>query len=158
MDGKYNDFNRFFIDKCYILLYTIYNTCGDDNMNFIISNNGDVPIYEQIKSAIISQITDGTLLENEVLPSVRNMAKDLRISVLTVKKAYDELEEMGFIKTIHGKGSFVASKNLELLKEEQLKKIENHIMEIINIATITNISKEEIIELFHYLYEEDNHE
>lgn len=143
---------------CYILLYTIYNTCGDDIMNFVISNSGDIPIYEQIKSAIITQITDETLLENEMLPSVRNMAKDLRISVLTVKKAYDELEKMGFIKTIHGKGSFVASKNLELLKEEQLKKIESHITEIINIATITNISKEEIITLFNYLYEEDNNE
>lgn len=98
-------------------------------MNFVISNSGDIPIYEQIKSAIITQITDETLLENEMLPSVRNMAKDLRISVLTVKKAYDELEKMGFIKTIHGKGSFVASKNLELLKEEQLKKIESHITE-----------------------------
>ncbi len=127
-------------------------------MNFIISNNSEIPIYEQIKNEIIRQITSGILIENEGLPSVRSLARDLRISVLTVKKAYDELEVAGFINTVHGKGSFVASKNLELLKEEQIKEIEKHIVEIIDIANRINIDEEEIINLFNYFYKEVSNE
>jgi len=127
-------------------------------MNFLISNNSDIPIYEQIKNEIIRQITNGTLEENEMLPSVRSLAKDLRISVLTVKKAYDELESTGFINTVHGKGSFVASKNLELLKEEQIKVIERHIVEIISISNRISLSENEIIDLFKYLYKEESNE
>lgn len=124
-------------------------------MNFIISNNSEIPIYEQIKREIKKAILQNELKESEALPSVRNLAKDLRISVLTVKKAYDELEQEGYIKTVQGKGSFVIPRNKELAKEEQIKQIEQHIEEIINISKLTGISKKEIIDLFEYLYGEE---
>ncbi len=124
-------------------------------MNLIISNNSETPIYMQIKNKMKNAINTNELKETEALPSVRNLAKDLRISVLTVKKAYDELEQEGYIKTVQGKGSFVIPRNKELVKEEQIKTIEEHIDKIIKIAKITDISKEEIIDLFNYLYEEE---
>ena len=124
-------------------------------MNFIISNNSEIPIYEQIKREMKKAISQNELKESEALPSVRNLAKDLRISVLTVKKAYDELEQEGYIKTVQGKGSFVIPRNKELAKEEQIKQIEQHIEEIIKISRSTGISKNEIIELFEYLYGEE---
>ena len=88
-------------------------------MNIIISNSSDMPIFLQIKNAIKESIYNGDLTEEEQLPSVRSLANDLKISFLTVKRAYDELEKEGFIKTIPGKGSFIAPKNLELIKEEK---------------------------------------
>lgn len=121
-------------------------------MNFIISNSSEIPIYEQIKKEIKKAINNQEVKENAMLPSIRNLAKDLRISILTVKKAYDELEQEGYLKTVQGKGSFVIARNQELIREEQIKKIEEHIEEIIKIAKITQISKEEIIELVHYLF------
>ncbi len=124
-------------------------------MNIIISNNSDIPIYEQIKIKIKNSINMNELKEGEILPSVRNLAKDLRISVLTVKKSYDELEQEGYIKTVQGKGSFVIARSKQLIKEEQLKIIEKHIEEIIKISKLTNINKKEIIDLFNYLYEEE---
>ncbi len=124
-------------------------------MNFIISNNSEIPIYEQIKREMKKAISQNELKESEALPSVRNLAKDLRISVLTVKKAYDELEQEGYIKTVQGKGSFVISRNKELAKEEQIKQIEQHIDEIIKISKMTEISKQEILDLFEYLYGEE---
>lgn len=124
-------------------------------MNIIISNSSDVPIYEQIKIAIKRAINTGVLRENEILPSIRSLAQDLRISVMTVKKTYDELEQEGFIKTVHGKGSFVLPQNLELLREEKLREIEGHLQSAIDIAKSTNISKKEIVEVLNYLYEEE---
>ncbi len=124
-------------------------------MDIIISNSSDKPIFEQIKQAIKKAIASNDLKENEMLPSIRNLAQDLRISVMTVKRAYDELEEEGFIKTLHGKGSLVATKNMELLKEEQMKEIEEHIEKIILISKMSNISKKEILDTFEYLYGED---
>ena len=124
-------------------------------MNFIISNNSEIPIYEQIKREMKKAISQNELKESEALPSVRNLAKDLRISVLTVKKAYDELEQEGYIKTVQGKGIFVISRNKELAKEEQIKQIEQHIDEIIKISKMTEISKQEILDLFEYLYGEE---
>ena len=124
-------------------------------MDIIISNSSDKPIFEQIKQAIKKAIASNELKENEMLPSIRNLAQDLRISVMTVKRAYDELESEGFIKTLHGKGSIVASKNIELLKEEQMKEIEEHIDKIILISKTSNISKKEILDTFEYLYGED---
>jgi len=94
-------------------------------MRILISNSSSVPIYEQIKNTIINQIISGELEENEALPSIRTLAKDIRISVMTIKKAYDELEREGYIITTHGKGSFVAPKNLELMKEQKLKEMES---------------------------------
>ena len=89
-----------------------------------------------------------------MLPSIRNLAKDLRISILTVKKAYDELEQEGYLKTVQGKGSFVIARNQELVKEEQIKKIEQLLGEALQIAKLTDLSKEQVIELLSYLYEE----
>ena len=122
-------------------------------MDLVISNNSETPIYEQIKIKMKDLINSGKLKETESLPSVRNLAKDLRISVLTVKKAYDELENEGYIKTVQGKGSYVIPRNKELVREEQIKIIENHINEIIKISKLTEISEKEIIDLFKFLYE-----
>ena len=124
-------------------------------MNVIISNNSSTPIYEQIKTAIKQAIFSNELKEEDLLPSVRNLANDLRISFLTVKRAYDELEKEGFIKSVQGKGSFVAPKNLELIKEEKLKEIQDHIEKIYEISKIANISEEEIKELFKMIFEGD---
>ena len=139
------------------MLYSvIYNiVTRGDNLNLIISNNSDVPIDQQIKNEIINSIEDEQLKENEMLPSIRNLAKDLRISVLTVKKAYDELEQEAYIKTVQGKGTFVTPRSKELIREKQISLIEGHIEQIINIAKISDISKKEIIDLFNYMYEEE---
>lgn len=124
-------------------------------MNIILSNSNTSPIYEQIKVAIKQAIFSNELKEEEMLPSVRTMANELKISFLTVKRAYDELEQEGYIKTIPGKGSFVAPKNLELIKEEKLKEIQDYIEKIYDISKISNISKEDIKELFKMIFEEE---
>ena len=105
-------------------------------MNIIISNSSSVPLYEQITQAIKQAIFSNELKEDEMLPSVRGLANELKISFLTVKKAYDELEQEGFIKTVQGKGSFVAPKNLELLREEKLKEIQGYVEKIKDIALV----------------------
>lgn len=122
-------------------------------MNIIISNSSNKPIFEQIKNGIKEAIFNGELNENDGLPSVRTLANDLNISFLTVKRAYDELEKEGFIKTIQGKGSYIAPKNLELIKEEKLKEIEKLIENIYNISKISNISTKEIKEIFNIIFE-----
>lgn len=116
-------------------------------MNIIISNSIGEPIYEQIKKAIKQAIYSNELKEGEILPSVRVMANDLKISFLTVKKAYDDLEIEGFIKTVQGKGSYVLPKNLNLLREEKLKEIENHVVSIVKLSRIYNITEDEVINL-----------
>ena len=124
-------------------------------MDLIISNNSEIPIYEQIKEKIKKAINSNELKASDILPSVRCLAKDLRISILTVKKAYDELENEGYIKTVQGKGSFVVPRSKELMREEQIKIIEKNIGEIVKIAKTNDIRKKEIIDLFKFLYEED---
>ncbi len=124
-------------------------------MDIIISNSSNQPVFEQIKQEIKKAIMTDVLKENEMLPSIRNLAQDLRISVMTVKKAYDELEKEGFIETVHGKGSIVSAKNMELLREEQMKEIEKCIDKIILISKSSNITKKEILDIFEYLYGED---
>ena len=121
-------------------------------MKIIISNSSSVPIYEQIKNQIINQIMLDELLEGESIPSIRSLASDIKISVMTIKKAYDELESEGYIKSVQGKGKFVDPKNIELAKEQANKEIENHISKIINIANRFNIDKKEIIDLFEFIY------
>lgn len=121
-------------------------------MKIIISNNSYTPIFEQIKNAIIKQIISDELTEDEPLPSIRSLAEDLRISVMTVKKAYDELENEGYIITKQGKGSFVAPKNIELTKELKQKEIEDYLYKITEISKKYDISIEEIIETFNYIY------
>lgn len=124
-------------------------------MNLIITNSSDVPIYQQIKNQIINSIGNNELKANDMLPSIRNLAKDLRISILTVKKAYDELEQEAYIRTVQGKGTFVTPRNNELIREKQLSIIEGHIEDIVNIAKVSNINKSEIIDMFNYIYEEE---
>lgn len=124
-------------------------------MNIILSNSSALPIYEQVKNAIKQAIFSNELKEEEMLPSVRVMANDLKISFLTVKRAYDELEQEGFIKTVPGKGSFVAPKNLDLIREEKLKEIQDYIEKIYDISKISNISESEIKELFKMIFEEE---
>ena len=124
-------------------------------MNIIISNNSSIPIYEQIENAIKQAIFSNELKEEDMLPSVRNLANELKISFLTVKRAYDELEQAGFIKTVQGKGSFVAPKNLDLIKEEKLKEIQDYIEKVYNISKIANISEDEVKEIFRMIFEEE---
>lgn len=125
-------------------------------MNILIDNKSGDSIYNQIYSQIKSQIISGELSENELLPSIRGLAKDLRISFLTTKHAYDELEKEGFIYTVQGKGCYVAPKNTELIREENLKKIEALIEQIAQLASYGNITKEEIIEMISFSMEEKN--
>ena len=124
-------------------------------MNIILSNSNGIPIFEQIKNAIKEAIFSNELKEEDMLPSVRNLANDLKISFLTVKRAYDELEKAGFIKTVQGKGSFVAPKNLDLIKEEKLKEIQDYIEKVYNISKIANISEDEVKEIFRMIFEEE---
>lgn len=123
-------------------------------MTVLIDNKSGSPIYDQIYSQIKSQIISGALCEDEILPSIRNLAKDLRISFITTKRAYEELEKDGFIYTIQGKGCFVAPKNTELLREENLKKIESCIDEIIRLSESCNLGKEEVLNMFEFGWEE----
>ena len=123
-------------------------------MNIFIDNKSGCPIYDQIYSQIKDQIINGTLKENDPLPSIRGLAKDLKISFITTKRAYDELEREGFIYTVAAKGCYVAPKNIELLREENLKKIENHIDEIAKLATSCSLSTDEIIEMVRFSMEE----
>ena len=123
-------------------------------MNILIDNKSGSPIYEQIYSQIKTQIISEALKEDEILPSIRALAKDLRISFITTKRAYEELEKDGFIYTLPGKGCYVAPKNIELLREENLKKIEKYIDEIVRLAASCNLSKKDIIEMVNFSLEE----
>ena len=124
-------------------------------MTIIITNSSGLPIFEQIENAIKEAIFSNELKEGEMLPSVRSLANELKISFLTVKRAYDELEKAGFIKTVQGKGSYVSPKNLDLIKEEKLKEIQDYIEKIYEVSKLSNISKEEISELFKMIFEEE---
>lgn len=123
-------------------------------MTIFIDNKSGAPIYDQIYSQIKSQIISGALQENEMLPSIRGLAKDLRISFITTKRAYDELEKEGFLYTIPAKGCYVAPKNVELLREETLKKIEDHIEQIVQLAASCNLSREDILSMVNFSLEE----
>lgn len=121
-------------------------------MNIIIRNTGGQPIYEQIASQIKTMIINGTLQEGEMLPSMRLLAKELKISVITTKRAYEELEREGFIISQTGKGSFVAGKNMELIRETQLQKIEQQLTQAVETARMSDVSLEELQEMLALLY------
>ncbi|MBM6694199.1 MULTISPECIES: GntR family transcriptional regulator [Pseudoflavonifractor] len=123
-------------------------------MNLYIDNRSGSPIYDQIYTQIKNQIISGELEADQALPSIRNLAKDLRISVITTKRAYEELEREGFIYTLPAKGCFVAPKNVELLREETLKQIEAHMEEIGKLAASCQLTKEELLEMFRLSMEE----
>ncbi|MDF2654536.1 MAG: GntR family transcriptional regulator [Bacillota bacterium] len=116
-------------------------------MDIIISNSSSKPIYEQISSQIKGMILNGTLNEGDALPSMRLLAKELRISVITTKRAYEDLERDGFIETATGRGSFVAAKNLEFVREENLRMIEENLRKAADLAITANISLEELTEI-----------
>lgn len=120
----------------------------------IINSSSMVPIYEQIVDQIKALIRKGELRENDALPSVRGLSKDLKISALTVKKAYDNLESEGFIITVHGKGSYVAAANAELLLEEQKKEIEMELDKVIKKGRLYGISDDDIRALFELIMED----
>ncbi|MBQ9664171.1 MAG: GntR family transcriptional regulator [Oscillospiraceae bacterium] len=123
-------------------------------MTIFIDNRSGAPIYEQIYEQIRDQILRNVLTEGEALPSIRNLAKDLRISVITTKRAYEELEASGLIYTLPGKGSFVAAKNEELLREEHLRELEGHLEAVRKLALLCGMSRDEVIGLFDLLEEE----
>lgn len=122
-------------------------------MKILISNSSPIPIYEQIKNCLIEQIITQELHENEPLPSIRSLAKDIQISVMTIKKAYDALEKEGYIISIQGKGTFVAPKK-ELVKERAQREMEEYLEKIVEISKQYKIPKKEIIEIFNLFYEE----
>jgi GntR family transcriptional regulator len=121
-------------------------------LNILISNSGEKPIYEQITSQIKNLIIQGELAAGQALPSMRLLAKELRISVITTKRAYEELEREGFVQTVPGKGSFVASKNTELIREEQYRGIEALLSQAAERARACGLPLEELEELLRVLY------
>ena len=125
-------------------------------MDILIRNTGDMPIYEQIVQQIKHLILKGELAEGTPLPSMRLLAKELRISVITTKRAYEELEREGFITTVTGNGSFVAGKNMELVREEYLRRVETLLGQSVDLAREGNIPFSEVLEMFRLLY--DDHE
>ena len=127
-------------------------------MKLIISNVSGVPIYEQIKQQIKSEILSGILQEGEALPSLRTLAKDLKISVLTVTRAYTELEQEGFVKNIQGRGCFVLGCGSELVREQLICKVENGLTEAINAAKMANLSNGELHRILDILLEDKTDE
>lgn len=127
-------------------------------MNIIIRNAANQPIYEQIYVQIKAAIISGELTEGELLPSIRSLAKDLRISVITTKRAYDELERDGYLYSVAGKGSYVAEKNTELLKESHLREIEDHIRAMLQLAPSCKLSLDDLLNLIRLISEEESHE
>ena len=123
-------------------------------MQLYIDNRSGAPIYDQIYSQIKDAILSGQVTEGEALPSIRALAKDLRISVITTKRAYDELESEGFIYTLPGKGCFVAERSTELLREENLKKIEGHMQEVRRLASACRLTEDELDEMWRLQREE----
>lgn len=124
-------------------------------MDIIISNSGGQPIYEQICRQIKGAIATGKLLPGEPLPSIRSLARDLRISVITTKRAYEELERDGFIQTVAGKGSFVAQQDLELAKESSLREIEEHLTAALELSRQIGMPLEELNSILNVLSEEE---
>lgn len=148
------------LDKTALSDYTVYvyrNTVGGDCMHIVISNTSDLPIYAQIKEQVKEQILSGELEEDEMLPSLRQLAKDLKISVLTTTRAYNELEEEGFITSRQGKGFFVMSSGSNLIREQLIQEVEKNLNSAILAAERASMTDEELIKLLRLLLEV-NHE
>ena len=124
-------------------------------MDIIIRNTGETPIYDQITRQVKTLILTGALCEGEALPSMRALAKDLRISVITTKRAYEELEREGFITTVPGKGCFVAARNLELVREDARRRVEEHLTRAVEAARSGGVGRDEVNEILDILYGEE---
>jgi GntR family transcriptional regulator len=125
-------------------------------MKIIIANSSPDPIYEQITKQVKAQIISGELIEGEPLPSIRKLAKELHISVITTKRAYEDLEREGYIDTVTGKGSFVAMQNKEFLREKKMKILEEKLMDALSEAKMLGINIEELKEMLELLYQEED--
>ena len=121
-------------------------------MNILISNANNQPIYEQIFTQIRNQILSGALAPGEALPSIRALAKDLRVSVITTKRAYEELEKAGYVYTVPAKGSYVAEKNTQLVREAYLTQIEDHLQKILPLADGCGLGEEGLVEMLRLLW------
>ena len=133
---------------CYILFVEVHD------MHILLNNHSMVPIYEQLMEQVKNEIINGSLKENEVLPSVRTLSKELRISALTVKKAYDRLEEEGFVVTVHGKGTYVAATDQQLAMEARKKTVEDDFAAVIQKASDIGFSKDDILEIVNIILED----
>ena len=122
-------------------------------MNIFVDNKSGIPIYNQIYSEIKREILNGAIGEGEPLPSIRNLSKDLRVSIITTKRAYEELEKEGFIYTLPGKGCFVAEKNTEIIREDNLRKIEEHMDEILKLARTISLTEDDLMEMMKTMME-----
>lgn len=125
-----------------------------EDMRIILNNNSMIPIYEQLMNQVKNEIISGALAENEVLPSVRSLSGELRISALTVKKAYDRLEEEGFVVTVHGKGTYVAATDKQLALEARKKIVEDALANAIQNANAIGLTKEDILEIIEIILED----
>lgn len=151
------EFSKFPIDILNtIRIYCTYTvlTIGVKRLIIKLSNNSEKPIYEQITDQLKQAILTGTLVTGDALPSIRALAKELKISVMTTKRAYADLERDGFIETIAGKGSYVSERNQDFLREELIRQIEMHLTKAVSIATIANVQKKELHDLLDLLLEE----
>jgi len=127
-------------------------------LRIIITNTSGKPIYEQIKEQIKTAILSDEVCEGDTLPSIRQLAKDLKISVITTTRAYTDLEEEGFIVTVQGKGSFILPKNNELVQEQLLRKIEDNFLIAVNTGRIAKLTRKELLQIFEFILEENNYE
>ena len=128
---------------------------GVEPVEIIISGNSSKPIYAQITEQLKAQIMDGTLHAGESLPSMRSLAKSLHVSVITVQRAYEELQRDGFLETTVGRGSFVADQNPEIYREEQQRKAEEHLLAAAEIARVSGISRESLVQALTIFYREE---
>ena len=142
-------------NPCILYILFMYSTNGGVSMELIIRNTNNQPIYEQICQQIKAQIISGTLSPGEALPSIRGLAKDLKISVITTKRAYDELEAQGFLTTVAGKGCFVAEKNLDLIRERQLQELESHLTAAAELAKSCGVGPQELQDMLRIPLEEE---
>ena len=149
----------FFLPKIGSCVYTVYIRyiqyihTMEENMNIIISNSSQDPIYVQIRKQLSQLILNGGLKGGDQLPSIRSLAKELQISVITTKRAYEELEKEGYIETVAGKGTYVSRKNNELLKEQRLRLLESKAEEIVNESKALQLSLEDLQQMIACLYE-----
>lgn len=142
------------VDNTHQLLYTVYHKGENKNMHIILNHSSMVPIYEQLMEQIKSEIIQSVLKEGEALPSVRTLAGELRISALTVKKAYDKLEEEGFVTTVHGKGTYVTASDKQLASEARRIAVEEDFDKAIDRAVAIGMEKEEILEVVKLILDE----